>query len=434
MKLARKVMLYFEIGTLVLVGLYAWFDLQDDLAAIRREAVTELAGIARGAGNDVSAADIRVLDNDEIDVRWVPADAAPLTPVETGDRLSVYRRIPGHSEVLEVSKDTGDIDRFRREAIVRSVIVMTSIIVLGTLYSSSLGAVIVGRPLRRLVAHFRRVGRGDLSPIVVAPRHDEVGELEVELSAMIGQLSEARVRADRDHAARLAVVAQLEHADRLATVGRLASGLAHELGTPLNVISGYAKLIAAGEETGQSAATCGRIIGEQVDRTARIVRQLLDFARRGEPRLVVGDVRGCVERALTVAAIAAKNSSVRVDHPVPDQPLLAEIDDGRLHQVVVNLVNNAIQASTAGQRVEVRVARQDHEIRLDVVDHGHGIPPADLAHVFDPFFTTKPVGAGTGLGLSVSHGIVQDHRGRIEVASEVDKGTTFSVFLPQASA
>jgi two-component system, NtrC family, sensor kinase len=317
------------------------------------------------------------------------------------------------------------------------------VIVLGTLYAWTVGSRLIGRPTRRLVAHFRRVGGGDLAPLATTTGWSgEMAELAVELDVMVRKLAEARALADGEHAARLAALEQLRHADRLTTVGKLASGVAHELGTPLNVISGYAKLIATGQEQGAEATESARIIGEQTERVTAIVRQLLDFARRGELKPTVIDVRSTVARALRMVDIVAKKVNVTVRYDEPAEPLMVELDDAKFQQVTINLAINAIQASRAGGVVELSLARArarrpggDDElpcVRLDFVDHGEGIARELLDRVFEPFFTTKPVGEGTGLGLAVSHGIVDEHHGWIAVASEPGQGSTFSVYLPEA--
>jgi signal transduction histidine kinase len=234
---------------------------------------------------------------------------------------------------------------------------------------------------------------------------------------------------------------QIRHADRLSTVGKLAAGVAHELGTPLAVVSGRAKRIVRSgppAETGDDA----RIIVEQADRMAAIIRQLLDFARRRGAVKAPADV-GALARSTIglLAPFAAKRGvMLRVDDASDATPIA--VDAGQLQQALTNLIMNGVQAMSRGGELRVAIERarltppaavggaEASYLVLRVVDQGVGIQPEHVAHVFEPFFTTKDVGEGTGLGLSVAHGIVAEHGGWIDVASEPGAGATFTVHLP----
>jgi signal transduction histidine kinase len=239
----------------------------------------------------------------------------------------------------------------------------------------------------------------------------------------------------------MAAVEQMRHADRLATVGQLASGVAHELGTPLNVVAGYAKMISAAEGTPDEDRDGARIIAEQASRMTAIIRQLLDFARAAKPQLENGDLAAVAGRTVTMLAHLASQHHVQLHLEPPPPGARVRMDEGQMQQVISNLILNAIQAMPGGGRIEIKVgqARASRPgqpasgracVRLSIVDQGAGIAPDALAHVFEPFFTTKDVGEGTGLGLSVCYGIVEEHGGWITVDSTVGKGSNFSVYLP----
>lgn len=288
----------------------------------------------------------------------------------------------------------------------------------------------VGRPVQRLIAHARRVGTGDFSSRVGALSGDELGELGGELDTMAGALADARDRVAAEQAARAAALEQLRHADRLMTVGRLAAGLAHELGTPLNVALARAKMVAAWEvDSVDDAREGARIISEQCDRMTGILRQLLDFARPRTPDRSPADLRAVVERTVALVAPMARKREVALVVEA-SRPVVAPIDVAQMQQVVSNLVVNALDATPPGGRVTLSLGLHEGSVRVTVRDTGTGIAPDHIAHVFEPFFTTKDVGVGTGLGLSVSHGIVRDHGGRISVESAVGDGTAFHVILP----
>jgi signal transduction histidine kinase len=234
---------------------------------------------------------------------------------------------------------------------------------------------------------------------------------------------------------------QLRHADRLNTVGKLASGIAHELGTPLNVVSGRARMIARGAPP-EEAVDNARIIAEQVDRMAKIIRQLLDFARPRGAQKAPADLATLARQTLSLLEPLGKKRAVGLHFEErAGAGARAEVDAGQLQQVLTNLIMNGIQATRGGGDLSVTIERvrarppADHGgpegdyIAIRVADQGDGIPPEVLPRVFEPFFTTKDIGEGTGLGLSVTYGIIQEHGGWIDVQTEVKKGSTFTVYL-----
>ncbi len=223
---------------------------------------------------------------------------------------------------------------------------------------------------------------------------------------------------------------QLRHADRLTTIGRLAAGLAHELGTPLNVVSGKASLVSSGRVAGEDAKKAARVIEQQADRMTTIIRHLLDFARRGGTGREATDLRALCEQTAELLRPLARRSNVTLSCEGP--AVTASVNRSEMQQVLSNLVTNAIHAMPEGGDVSLIAAVDDGAYAIiRVEDEGDGIAPDVLPRIFDPFFTTKEVGAGTGLGLSVVHGIVDDHGGTIHVETAVGRGTTFILRLPR---
>lgn len=225
----------------------------------------------------------------------------------------------------------------------------------------------------------------------------------------------------------------MRRTDRLATVGQLAAGLAHEVGTPLGVIAGRAQMIASGEVVEREALDSARIVAEQAKRISGIVRQLLDFARKRPPEMTSVDLRALARSTAELLEPMARKQGVSVEL-APEEPTgRARGDAGQLQQVLTNLVVNAVQATPRGKKVELAVRpAEDRWVEVVVRDQGSGISPEVRDHVFEPFFTTKDVGEGTGLGLSVAHGIVEEHGGMIEVDTEVGQGSCFTIRLPRA--
>ncbi|MCX5745394.1 MAG: ATP-binding protein [Proteobacteria bacterium] len=334
------------------------------------------------------------------------------------------------------------VDRMVHADIMVSVIGIGLIVVIGLVASGVLGRWLVGVPIRRLIEQARRIGRRDFSGAPPTPRADELGELAIEMHAMSEALSTALAVIAAETDARVRAVDQLRHADRLSTVGKLAAGIAHELGTPLSIVGGHAQMIAAREVTGDATLTSATAIDREVTRMGKIVRQLLDFARRKGPEGTTCDPADVTRRCLSLLApmidLARVRTALEVEATAP-----VMIDEDALQQVVTNLVVNAVQAMTTGGTLAVTISRSRSAppdstasptpcVCIAIRDTGPGIPDEVRAHLFEPFFTTKAVGDGTGLGLAVVYGIVVDHRGWITVDTSAH-GTTFSVYLQEAT-
>ncbi|WP_434042866.1 MULTISPECIES: sensor histidine kinase [Sorangium] len=348
---------------------------------------------------------------------------------------------PTRVGAIEISESLGEEESYVQASVVNTVTTILALAALSGLLAMIFGQLLVGQPTQRLVDKTRRIGKGDLGGPLLLPQRDELGELAREINAMCDHLAEARERAAREASARIAAMEQLRHADRLGIVGKLASGLAHELGTPLNVVGGRAKMIARGLPP-EEAADSARIIAEQADRMTKIIRQLLDFARRRVAQKAPHDLAHIARQTLQLLDPLARKRGValRLDDVGP-APARAEVDAGQMQQVLTNLVINGMQSMKRGGELIVRVERAracppaDHggaegeHLAVRVIDGGDGIEPANVHRIFEPFFTTKDVGEGTGLGLSVSYGIVREHGGWIDVESQLGEGSTFTVYL-----
>jgi len=264
--------------------------------------------------------------------------------------------------------------------------------------------------------------------------------------AVIGALGHvvAWLRRDRDRldqlltertSAHVATMDQLRHRDRLALIGQIASGLAHELGTPLNVIAGRTRLLTKQSLSAEQLAAHVSSVLEQTQRMTSIIRQLLDFARRRGPDRGQVDLHDLCRLVLELLQPLALKRNVRLTLLPASGECMAAVDHNQIQQAVSNLVMNAIQAMPKGGEVtfSVRGEGGDH-LALSVQDNGTGIAPEHHERIFEPFFTTQGAGEGTGLGLSITEGIVRDHGGRIEVTSEVGHGSCFTLHLPRTQA
>ena len=344
---------------------------------------------------------------------------------------------------LELSESIAPIDNFTHSIRDRAVALGFISAILGAAVVFSLGFFVVGRPLHAIIGKVRRIGTGNLNDTLVVRGHDELRELASAVNSMCHDLAEARERVQAETVERIKVIEQLRHADRLATVGTLASGIAHELGTPLNVVSIRAGLIVKDVQSPDNIHESAEIIRAQATRMTTIIRQLLEFARRQAPSVIMVDVADLLRECAKLLSSFSHKSNVEIAVPSElDTPSVAA-DPGQLQQVFANLIMNAIQAMPRGGRIELTLRsihakpprdHQGHEgeyLRIDVKDEGVGISAENLHHIFDPFFTTKDVGKGTGLGLSIAYGIVSEHGGWIDVASRPNEGSCFSVFLPR---
>jgi signal transduction histidine kinase len=236
---------------------------------------------------------------------------------------------------------------------------------------------------------------------------------------------------------------QLRQTERLAELGTLASGMAHEIGTPMNVILGRAELLQRKTKDSETAKGLQTII-DQVERITRIMNQLLTFARRRPIERRPTNINKVVEETLDMMQERLKRHRIKVVTDLSPSLPQANADPDQIGQVILNLAINALHAMGDDGTLQVRTSvvpvskgsAEDYSemIEVSVSDTGHGIAPEDLDKIFNPFFTTKEAGQGTGLGLTVVHGIVEEHGGRIRVESEVKRGTTFRVHLPIVSA
>lgn len=350
---------------------------------------------------------------------------------------------------------------------------------------SALLAVLIGltvrqemaQPLLRLVGGIDEVTRGDYTGAILRERSDEVGVLADRFNEMTRSLRKAREEILAGVNAKLQLEQRLRHSDKLATIGQLAAGIAHEVGTPLNVIGGRARVMARRADDPKAVEKNADIIASQAERITKIIQQLLDYARRKSPARTSVDLsvvcrstleflehqletRGIVAtlhpytRTEPGARSSSSNPKDSVGVVPPYQPLVFG-DADQLQQVSLNLCINAIQAMPDGGELHLHLeglvrkkpgldrALPSAYVLLSVSDTGVGIDEAHIGRIFEPFYSTKnaesdpgegarPTGGGSGLGLSVSTGIVKDHDGWIECERHPapQRGTTFRIFLP----
>jgi len=277
------------------------------------------------------------------------------------------------------------------------------------------------QPLNRFHSYTVRIARGDLSPIKPAKRYrDEFSDLAVAINLMLKQLKEHEE--------------QLLQSRKMAAIGSLTSGIAHELNNPLNNIGLTVDTLLedGGSLTPEERRRLLADISTQTDRAGATVRNLLDFTRMGGPTSARVDVRALAESTLKLVRHEMELGDLGSTLDIPDDLPHLIGDFGQLQQVFVNLLVNAIQATPPGGWIGISARPAGGEVEIEISDTGRGIPPEVVPNIFDPFFTTKEEGEGTGLGLSVSYGIVKKHGGGITVKPRQEGGTVFTLRLPRA--
>lgn len=223
---------------------------------------------------------------------------------------------------------------------------------------------------------------------------------------------------------------QMTQTEKLTSLGLLAAGVAHEVNTPLAVISNYIQMLARQMPEGDPRQAIIEKIVKQTFRASEIVNNLLNFSRTGPSALADVDVNKVVEETLSLVAHPLKTSQIQVVKHLTDGIPAVRGSANKLQQVFLNLFLNARDAMPTGGILEVRTAAHNGSVEIEVADTGNGIPRDHIHKIFDPFFTTKPGGRGTGLGLSVSYGIIKEHAGKIDVRSTPGRGTSFHVEFP----
>lgn len=294
-----------------------------------------------------------------------------------------------------------------------------------SLLLGDIGVRIIARPLAELSSNLLSYARGEqVKRVNTDASVAEVRDLEVAFNTMADSLDKAG--AERDKANHM-----LLQSAKLASIGQMAAGIGHELNNPLNNILSYAKLIER-ELDKQDERARGDLtsLKQEALRASDIIRGILNFARQVTPQYAPFAVCQWLQDTLALVQQTAKSAGVRVDSDC-DEDVIVEGDRNQLQQALINLLINAIQASTQGDEVHVIVQVDSEEVSISVIDQGSGVAEENRDRIYDPFFTTKPEGDGSGLGLSISLGIVERHDGKLVLSSNPDRGTTATMVIPR---
>lgn len=299
-----------------------------------------------------------------------------------------------------------------------------------------LGSAYIGHPLQRMTAAMRRVREGDLASGLDIRRRDEIGNVAQEFNEMVRELRDTRRHLREEAERRRELVQALQRADKLATIGQLSASVAHEIGSPLQVLQGRARSLALRPGDAERTRRNAEILVRETERISRIVERMLSLTRRQPPTVGPTDLCEVVQQVVELLDVEAKRCHVGLRLETGGDLPAIPADGDRIQQVVLNLLTNAIHASHAHSDVEIELRAAAAPggaamgLELVVQDHGAGMTAEIRDRVFEPFFTTRAAEGGTGLGLAVVRALVMEHGGEIGVESEVGRGSRFSVWLP----
>ena len=347
------------------------------------------------------------------------------------------KTIGGVSVVQNASFLHEDIQR-AKETIFLTIIILIGGTIISVLFITRRWLTL---PIHQLMEGIQRMAKGQLGTRIGLERGDEISKLAQAFNQMASDLQEAQQKVIRETESKLELERNLRRSEKLATIGQLASELAHEIGTPLNIIGGRAELSQKRLEDKEAIKKNLNIIAGQTEKITKIIQHLLGFVRKKKPEKTSLNVHSVLDITLDFLDQKIEKQKVRVERNLMADPPSVQGDPDQLQQVFLNLFLNALQALPGGGTLRLSTSsnwitrgglgdRSRRYLEVAVEDTGTGMGKEVMENIFQPFFTTKTEERGTGLGLTVSQGIIQEHDGWIEVESEVGKGSSFKIYLP----
>jgi signal transduction histidine kinase len=363
--------------------------------------------------------------------------ASPLVPElvafrDDGTRRLVFaaRLTDNHRPVgvVAVVRPLDDLDEDLARTRARLFWVV-AVFLVGTIVTGLiLGTTYLSRPIARLLAGIRKARAGDFRSPVPLHRRDEIGQLVIEFNAMLAALAAARARSDEEAEARVRLEHGLRRIDKLVTIGQLSAGLAHEIGSPLQVLSGRAASLQDHEDA--EVRRQAQMLVAECDRITRVVEQLLSFGRRKPATITPCDLANPIRTVIDLLGPEARRRGIELVTDVKQGPHRIEADGDQIQQIALNLINNALVATPRGGTVTIGLERRNGTVSFTVRDTGPGIPADMQARLFEPFFTTRASEGGSGLGLAVVRAIATEHHATVKLSSEPGAGSEFVVSFP----
>lgn len=304
---------------------------------------------------------------------------------------------------------------------------------------------LVSTPVSMLARGMERVAEGDLDHTINIRRRDEMGDLANSFNAMTADLKKAKnelmewgttlekkvqEKTEAIHRAQ----AQLIHSEKLASLGRMAAGVAHEINSPLTGIVTFGHLLLKKFSPGSQEREDIEVIIDQANRCSTIIKSLLGFARASAAEKALTNINDVLHSSINIVRNKADFFDIKLVTDFDPELLRVRADSSQLQQVFLNMIVNAADAMEGKGSLTLTTRNMSGDdqdfVEVEFKDTGPGISQENLEKLFEPFFTTKPVGKGTGLGLAVSHGIIQEHGGKIAVKTRLNEGSTFTIRLP----
>jgi two-component system NtrC family sensor kinase len=306
----------------------------------------------------------------------------------------------------------------------QAVLVFSGITITGVLISRGISS-----SIKNLVSASKQLANGNLDAKVTKISNDELGDLAETFNSMASALK------DRDDKLKEYAKKKIMESDRLALIGQLSANVAHELNNPLQGIVTYSYLLLEEEAVKEDARTNLQKIIVQANRCRDIIRGLLDFSRQKKPDKTQCNINTMLQGCVALVEKHAAFQNVQVAWDLEDDLPMVILDPSQVERVFLNLIINAAEAMDGNGKLSLitRYLKKRKIVEIKVQDTGHGITKENIGKIFDPFFTTKETGHGVGLGLAISYGIVKEHKGNLEVESELEKGTTFTISFPLKS-
>ena len=341
---------------------------------------------------------------------------------------------------IEISQSLAEIKKHLGLLVFKTIFLSFTLIVISIVLVWFIGIRLIKNPLDLLAKKTEKISEGNFQETHFLTKHGELYRLELAMNQMSIHLDEARKQRKIETDKRIEALEQLRHSERLAVIGRIASGLAHEIGTPINVIKGRAQLVVSEKLTKKEIMDYSNIIIEETDRITKIIQELLNFAKTGTSKYSLYNINDLLNVVINLLTPTARKSGIDIRLRLLKKQPMVMLDQTKIQQVFINILINAFDAMPDGGTVFIEaddsmIEKNDGTDKkryavVKIKDQGLGVNDDIMDKIFDPFFTTKEYGKGTGLGLSIVKNIIDEHNGFIKVEKNNDKGSSFIIYLP----